>query len=76
MYYVANGGTYGNPSIHADLGEAGEQCCVSRVAKIMRQHKLKTQIVYKRSHIKGGKASRITDNLLALKFNPAAPNQS
>ncbi|GEK57065.1 IS3 family transposase [Pseudoalteromonas espejiana] len=75
-FYVTNGGTYGSSWIHADLQEADEQCCVNRVAKIMRQHKLKAQIVYKRSHIKGGKASRIVDNLLARKFNPAAPNQS
>jgi len=49
---------------------------VNRVAKIMRQHKLKAQIGYKRRHIKSGKASRIADNLLARQFNPPAPNQS
>ena len=61
---------------HADLREAGEQCSVNRVAKIMRQHKLKAQIGYKHRHIKGGKTSRIADNLLARQFNPPAPNQS
>ncbi|MFQ3258771.1 MAG: putative transposase, partial [Pseudoalteromonas distincta] len=49
---------------------------MNRVAKIMRQHKLKAQIGYKRRHIKSGKASRIADNLLARQFNPPAPNQS
>ena len=72
-FYVASGGTYGSPWIHADLREAGEQCSVNRVAKIMRQHKLKAQIGYKRRHIKGGKTSRIADNLLARQFNPPAP---
>ena len=40
-FYVASGGTYGSPWIHADLREADEQCSVNRVAKIMRQYKLK-----------------------------------
>ena len=37
-FYIASGGTYGSPWIHADLREAGEQCRVNHVAKIMRQH--------------------------------------
>ena len=75
-FYVASGVTYGSSWIHADLREAGEQCSVYRVAKIMRQHKLKAQIGYKLRHIKGGKTSRIADNLLARQFNPSAPNQT
>lgn len=43
-FYVASGGTYGSPLIHRDLREAGESCSVHRVAKIMRQNKLKAQI--------------------------------
>ena len=74
--YVASGGTYGSPWIHADLREAGERCSVNRVAKIMRHHKLKAQIGYKRRHIKSGEAPRIAGNLLARQFNPPAPNQS
>tara|TARA_B110000211_G_scaffold206965_1_gene242423 strand:+ start:2295 stop:2639 length:345 start_codon:yes stop_codon:yes gene_type:complete len=74
--HVASGGTYGSPWIHAGLREGGEQCSVSRVAKIIRGHKLKAQIGYKRRHIKGGKTSQIADNLLARQFNPPAPNQS
>ncbi|ASM48719.1 hypothetical protein PESP_a0470 [Pseudoalteromonas espejiana DSM 9414] len=75
-FYVASGGTYGCPWIHADLREAGEHCTINLVAKIMRQHKLKAQIGYKRRNFRGGKASRIADNLLARQFNPPAPNQS
>lgn len=75
-FYVASGGTYGSPWIHRDLRDAGEQCSVNRVAKIMRQHNLKAQIGYKRRHIKGCNTSRIADNLLARQFNPPAPNQS
>jgi len=49
---------------------------VNRVAKIMRQHKLRAQIDYKRRHIKGGKTSRIADNWLARQFNVPKPNQT
>jgi putative transposase len=75
-FYIASGGTYGSPWIHRDLRDSGEQCSVNRVAKIMSVNKLNTQIGYKRRHIKGGKTSRIADNLLVRQFNPPAPNQS
>ena len=75
-FYLASGGTYGIAWINADLREAGEQCSVNRVAKIMRQHKLKAQIGYKRRNVKACKTSRIVDNLLARQFNLPAPNQS
>lgn len=50
-FYIASGATYGSPWIHRDLREAGEMCSVHRVAKIMRQNKLKAQIGYKRRHL-------------------------
>lgn len=37
-FYVASGGIYGSPWIHADLREAVEQCSVNRVAKSMHQN--------------------------------------
>ena len=73
-FYVASGGTYGSPWIHRDLREAGESCSVHRVAKIMRQNKLKAQIGYKRKYIKSGKPSRIAQNVLERDFAPSAPN--
>ncbi|WP_445427347.1 IS3 family transposase [Alishewanella sp. HL-SH05] len=73
-FYIASGGTYGSPWIHRDLREAGETCSVHRVAKIMRLNRLKAQIGYKRRYIKGGKPSRIADNVLERDFKPVAPN--
>ena len=52
--YVASGATYGSPWIHRDLLDLGGVCSVHRVAKLMRKHKLKAQIGYKRRHVKGG----------------------
>ncbi len=74
-FYIASGATYGSPWIHRDLREAGETCSVHRVAKIMRQNKLKAQIGYKRRYMKGGKTSHIADNLLERNFNPDKPNE-
>ena len=49
--------------IHRDLREAGETCRVHRVARIMRQHKLKAQIGYKRRYLNGGKTAHVADNI-------------
>ncbi|MGK0499288.1 MAG: putative transposase [Oceanicoccus sp.] len=68
--------TYGSPWIHRDLREANQTCSVHRVAKIMRDNKLRAQIGYKRRYINGGKHGKITDNILARQFNPDAPNQA
>lgn len=42
----------------------------------MRQHRFKAQIGYKHRHIKSGKTSSTTANLLDRQFNPPAPNQT
>jgi putative transposase len=72
--YIASGGTYGSPWIYRDLREVGEICSVHRVARIMREHKLRAQIGYKRRYIKGGKPSKIADNVLDRAFSPDKPN--
>jgi len=74
-FYIASGATYGSPWLYRDLRESGEVCSVHRVAKIMRNNKLKAQIGYKRRYIKGGKTSTIADNILERNFNPTKPNE-
>ena len=74
-FYIASGGTYGSPWIHRDLREAGETCSVHRVAKIMRNNKLRAQIGYKCRYIKGGKTAKVADNILDRNFDPDAPNK-
>jgi len=74
-FYIASGATYGSPWIYRDLRESGETCSVHRVAKIMRQNKLKAQIGYKRRYIKGGKTATIAENILERNFNPTKPNE-
>jgi putative transposase len=75
-HYLASGGTYGSPWIYRDLRDAGESCSVHRVAKIMRRHRIRAQIGYKRRYIKGGSTNKIAANLLNREFNPDAPNKS
>ncbi len=74
-FYIASGATYGSPWIHRDLRESGENCSVHRVAKIMRNNKLKAQIGYKRRYMKGGKTATIAKNILERNFNPTKPNE-
>ena len=66
--FIASGGTYGSPWIHKDLREAGERCSVHRVARLMRENKLRAQIGYKRRYIKGGQPARVADNRLQRDF--------
>ncbi len=75
-FYVASGATYGSPWIHRDMREAGETCSVHRVARIMRENKLKAQIGYKRRYIKGGKLASVAENHLDRNFSPDAPNRA
>jgi len=44
QFYVASRAVYGSPWIHRDMREACETCSVHRVARIMRENKLKAQI--------------------------------
>jgi putative transposase len=74
--FVASGGTYGSPWIHKDVREAGERCSVHRVARLMRESRLRAQIGYKRRYIKGGRPAKVADNRLQRDFTAAAPNQA
>lgn len=75
-FYIASGGTFGSPWIHRDLRDAGETCSVHRVAKIMRENRLRGQIGYKRRYMKGGKLGSIAGNILDRNFSPDMPNQA
>lgn len=76
QFYLASGGTYGSPWIHRDLREAGETCSVHRVARIMRENKIRAQIGYKRRYIKGGKPANVAANVLDRNFSPNEPNRA
>jgi putative transposase len=74
--FIASGGTYGSPWIHRDLKDNGETCSVHRVARLMRQNRLRAQIGYKRRYISGGRPAKVAPNRLNRIFQTSAPNQA
>jgi hypothetical protein len=76
QFYVASGATYGSSWIHRDIREPAETCSVHRVARLMRENKVKSQIGYQPRYIKGGKLANVAANVLDRNFNPDEPNQA
>ena len=62
--YDESGNIYGSPRIYNDLRESGERCGKKRVARIMRQHKIKAEHGYKKPRFKSGKPSHVFSNRL------------
>lgn len=62
--YDESGGIYGSPRIYNDLRESGERCGRKRVARIMRQHKIRAERGYKKLRFKNGKPANVFSNRL------------
>lgn len=73
--YAASGGVYGSPRVFLDLREAGERCGVHRVARIMRENKIKAILGYKTPRHIVGRPSIIAPNHLQREFFVEHPNQ-
>jgi putative transposase len=65
---VQSGGVYGSPRITHELRRQGEGCGENRVAKLMKQAKLKGNIGYKRRYFKSSVPSVAADNHLQQQF--------
>jgi putative transposase len=74
--YTASSGVYGAPRVFADLREAGETCGKHRVARIMREHKIKALRGYKAPRYIAGRPSIITPNHLNREFTVAEADQA
>ena len=74
--YANSGGIYGGPRIHRDLGEWGVRCGQKRVARLMRQEKLRALRGYKRPRYKSGKLAVVAPNHLEQRFKTDKPNQA
>lgn len=74
--YAASSGVYGSPRVFLDLREAGEQCSENRVAKIMRNHKIKALRGYKAPRVIYGRPSIITPNKLQRAFTVDHPDHA
>ena len=72
--HVASGGVYGSPRVYRDLRENGEKCGRRRVARIMRENKIRAIRGYKTPSKRYGRPSVVAANLLNREFTVALPN--
>ena len=72
--YEDSHGIYGSPRIHYDLREAGFVCSENRVAKIMRNAKLKSIRGYRKPRYKSGMPAMAAPNRLQQVFTVAQPD--
>jgi putative transposase len=62
--YDESYGIYGSPRVLGELRESGERCGKKRVARIMRQHKIRAERGYKKPRFKNGKPANVFLNRL------------
>ncbi|WP_152960875.1 IS3 family transposase, partial [Pseudoalteromonas sp. P1-9] len=67
-------GVYGSPRITAQLRRNGTRVGENRVARLMKQAKLKANLGYKRRYFKSSTASVISDNHVKQQFVVAEPD--
>jgi putative transposase len=73
--YAASGGVYGSPRVFLDLREAGECCGKHRVARIMRERKIKALRGYQAPRRVVGRPSIIAPNKLQREFTVDRPDR-
>jgi putative transposase len=73
--YAASYGVYGSPRVFLDLREVGERCGKHRVARIMREQKIKALRGYKAPRMIAGRPSIIAPNTLQREFTVDRPNR-
>lgn len=69
-------GIYGSPRVHGDLRAAGIVCGINRVARLMRQAKLRSVRGYKRPRYRAGRPAITAPNRLQQKFTVARPDHA
>lgn len=75
--HQASGGIYGSPRVFLDLREAGETCGRHRVARIMREHKLRGVLGYRVPRaVGGGPPALLAPNRLERQFTVEAPDKA
>src|SRR5581483_12382233 len=72
--FTASHGIYGAPRIFLGLREAGETCSKHRVARLMRDNKIRALHGYRTCHYAAGKPSALIPNLVKRNFDVSRPN--
>ena len=73
-YWEESDRAYGSPRIHTDLCEAGEQCGVNRVARLMSEHGIRAHLALKKRRYRGGQPAHVAPNALGQQFDVEHPN--
>jgi putative transposase len=74
--FVASQGIYGAPRVFLDLREAGETCSRHRVARLMRENRLRALHGYRTRRWSVGKPAVLIPNLLQRRFTVSRPNRA
>lgn len=66
--------TYGSPRVHRELRSRGVRCNVKTVAKLMRDHRIRSRIKrrFKPMTTASGHRLRVADNVLDRRFDPGS----
>ena len=74
VFYAESGSAYGSPRIFLDLRENGEHCGRHRVARIMKQNRIRAIHSYKRPRYVSGTPSLVIPNHLNREFVVEQPD--
>ena len=74
--FDASNGIYGSPRVFLDLREVGETCSKHRVARLMRENKIRAARGYGRKPNSGAKPSQLAPNILQRQFDVARPDKA
>jgi putative transposase len=74
--FNASNGIYGSPRVFLDLREVGETCSKHRVARLMRENKIRPVRGYGRKPKAGAKPSELAANILQRQFDVGRPNKA
>jgi putative transposase len=73
--YAISGGIYGSPRVFRDLRENGERVSRKRIARIMRENKIRAIRGYKVPRKKYGRPSAVAPNLVNREFTVGHPDK-
>jgi putative transposase len=74
--FDASNGIYGSPRVFLDLREVGETCSKHRVARLMRENKIRAARGYGRKPKSGARPSQLAPNILQRQFDVGRANKA
>lgn len=74
--HQASGGIYGSPKVLEDLRAWGETCGKHRVARLMRQHRIRSLRSSRKPRFRSGRPATVAQNRLEQQFTVAAPDRA